>query len=557
LAVFVLDTGWSSPIDSPTMLPFRLWLNANIHTLDPDLPRAEVLVTAGSTILAVGDASLAEGWRSRVDEVIDLGGRTVVPGLTDSHIHLIEHGRALGEIALETCRSAAEAVAMVRSFPHPASGWIIGRGFQTNHFHDGVMPHRAMLDELFPSRPVMLSSRCGHQIWVNSAAMEAAGVTASTPDPEGGVIVRDERGEPTGVFQEEAIDLISRHQPDPSETALREAVRVAAQDLWSHGVTAVHAPEGRNHLGLVARMRQDDVLPIRTHYLPPVSMAEKLVAAAQCVGLGDRWLSLGGLKIFLDGALGSATALMHEDHCGRPGDRGVEVLPLDRFQEMVEHAHANRWRVAVHAIGDLAVDRAIDTIAASQRRWGISRDDRGPWDRIEHFQCLSPGAAERAGDARIAAMMQPIHLFDDWEPANRLWGDDRCSRTYACRSLWDAGVPIALGSDAPVASANPWLCMHAAVTRTDIAGEPDGGWHMPQALTASECLEAYCSSPARVAGELDWRGRLRPGSVADFAVLSENPLAEGCDLRGVQADMTILDGAVVHDRHGDFRESEC
>jgi predicted amidohydrolase YtcJ len=224
---------------------------------------------------------------------------------------------------------------------------------------------------------------------------------------------------------------------------------------------------------------------------------------------------------------------------------------------MVEHAHINRWCVAVHAIGDLAVDRAIDTIAASQRLWGISREGHGPWDRIEHFQCISPSAAERAGDARIAAMMQPIHLFDDWEPANRLWGDDRASRTYACRSLWDAGVPVALGSDAPVASANPWLCIHAAVIRTDLSGQPEGGWHMPEALTAAECLEAYCSAPALVAGELGWRGQLRPGSVADFAVLSENPLAEGCDLRGVKADMTILDGAVVHDRHGAFREAEC
>jgi predicted amidohydrolase YtcJ len=368
--------------------------------------------------------------------------------------------------------------------------------------------------------------------------------------------VRDEHGEATGVFQEEAIELISKAIPQPTETQLRDAVQAATEDLWRVGVVSVHAPEGRDFLSLMTRMRQDNVLRMRTHYLPPISMAEELVGVGQCAGLGDRWLRFGGLKIFLDGALGSSTGLMHEAHEGQPENFGVEVTPPEEFRSMVEHAHANGWTVAVHAIGDLAVDRAIDTISASQTEHGIRRDDPGIWDRIEHFECLSTDAAERTGRARIAAMMQPVHIFDDWRPADRLWGE-RARRAYACRSSIDAGVPIALGSDSPVASANPWLGIHAAVRRTDMENLPEGGWYTDEALSIDQALRGYCLVPALVADEISWRGRLAPGCVADFVALNCDPWAEETDYRQVEAAVTVVDGCVVFDRSGARDESDA
>lgn len=531
------------------MLQLRLWKNASLHTLESEKPRATAMVTMGPVIMAVGDHNLANEWHARVDETIDLAGRHVVPGMTDSHIHFVEHGQAKLQIALELCNSPQEVIAEVTRCDHPDEGWIIGRGFQVNRWREGVAPHRSLLDEHFPDRPVLLHSRCGHQIWVNSAAMRAAKITDGTVAPEGGVVVRDDKGIATGVFQEEAINLITSAEPDPTEAQLRHAINVATEDLWSKGIVAVHAPEGRENLALLSRMRQDGELMMRTFYLPPFSMAEELVEVGQVGGLGDRWFRLGALKIFTDGAIGSATALMHEPYSNNPENFGVMVVSPDQLKEMVEFAHAHRWRLAIHAIGDRCVDYTVDTLAASQAKHGTTRETQGIWDRIEHMQCLTETTANRAAKARIGAMMQPIHLFDDWRPAKILWGE-RTARTYACRTLLDAGVPIALGSDSPVASANPFKCIHSAVARTDMEGEPKGGWHIEQAITASESLHGYCTVPAQMAGESRWRGQIRPGHLADFVVLSDDPFAPDLDWREMQAEMTVVDGAVVYDRQG-------
>jgi predicted amidohydrolase YtcJ len=506
-------------------------------------------------ILAVGNEDLVEEWCSRVDEVIDLGGRTVVPGLTDSHIHLVEHGLTMRHVALAECDSASEVVESLREARPDSGDWLIGTGFQVNRWADGVVPHRVLLDEHFPERPVLLHSRCLHQVWVNSAALRGAGVTRHTTDPAGGVIVRDEAGEPTGLLQEEAVDLVTRAAPEPAEAARREAMRAATEDLWSHGVVAVHTPESSNTLCLMAALHRERELHIRTLFLPPFAMGESLAAAGQVSGMGDRWLRLGALKVFTDGALGSSTALMHEPYEGQPGNRGVEVTSADELREMAEWAHAHRWRMAVHAIGDRAVDFTVEVLSEVQARNDPTLGSIGVWDRIEHMQCLGETTAARAGRARIGAMLQPIHMFDDWRPADRLWGA-RGRRAYACRSLLEAGVPVAFGSDAPVASTNPFHSIHAAVTRTDLSGEPAGGWHSEQAIDVAAALEAHCTVPARIAGECQWRGKISPGCVADFALLNFDPWVPGLDWRTVEADMTVVDGAVVHDRHGERSGTE-
>jgi predicted amidohydrolase YtcJ len=537
------------------MLRLRLWKNADVTTLDASRPRASALVTAGPVVLDVGGEEMIGTWTSRAHEVIDLGGRSVIPGLTDSHIHFIDHGLAMRQVALESCRSALEVVDAVRRFPHGETGWIEGAGFQVNLWTDGSTPHRALLDEHFPERPVILHSRCFHQDWLNGAALRAAGISADTPDPPGGRIVRDEAGELTGLLQEEAVTLAARARPKPAEAALRQAIRDATEDLWSHGVVAVHEPDSRETLDLLGSLHQERALHMRVFFLPPISSAESLVASGLRCGLGDRWLRLGPLKAFLDGSLGSSTALMHEPYENDPGRSGIEVTPADDFRAMAEHAHAHGWRLGVHAIGDRAVDLAIDVMAESERRHGVRRDDPGIWDRIEHFQVFSPGAPERAARARIAAAMQPIHLFDDWRPADRLWGV-RAKRAYACRSLLRAGVPVCLGSDAPVASANPFLCIHAAVRRTDLEDRPVGGWHAEEAVDVAAALAGYCAAPSRIAGEAAWRGRIAPGCAADFVALNADPWAPDVDWRKVDADLTVVDGAVVFDRHRERPERE-
>jgi hypothetical protein len=543
------------PLIESGMFPLRLWHSADITTLNPEMPRARAVVTAGPVTLAVGGDDLADHWRSRADETINLEGRSLIPGITDSHIHLIQHGLSMRDIALERCSSTVEVIDTVRRARLPESGWISGIGFQVNRFRDGEQPHRRLLDDVFPDRPVALHSRCLHQVWVNSAALRAAGITRDTVAPPGGVICRDGDGEPTGILQEEANALISRAQPPTQESDRRDAIRAATDELWSHGVVAVHAPESQKDWVALTGMRQSGTLHMRTFYMPPFDMAEKLVASGLVLGFGDRWLRLGPLKVFTDGALGSATALMHSDYEGQLGNRGVEVTSPDRLREMADYALAHRWRLAVHAIGDRAVDFTADTLSAAQAAHGTALDVTGIWDRIEHVQCLSADTAARMARARIAAAMQPIHLFDDWGPADRLWGA-RAARAYACRALQSAGVPVTLGSDAPVASTNPFHSIHATVTRTDLEGQPSGGWHSEQSLDVESALIAHCLAPARIAGEESWRGSIAPGKVADFVALSDDPWRPDLDWRQVSAQMTVVDGTVVFDRNSSHAHSD-
>ena len=516
--------------------------NGLIHTLDPAHPRAMALAAFGEHVLALDDVDGLVGAETRV---LDLGGRTVVPGLIDAHVHLLWFGQFLGQVDLGGARSAEEAAA--RSAAHRPDGeWVSGSGWDPNAWPR--WPTRHDLDRLLPDRPAALWSHDLHSLWANTAALRRAGVTRDTPTPEGGRIVRDDAGEPTGVLQERAAELVMAAIGPPSAEACDAATRRAVKRANELGLVGVHTMEGADARAALPRLREEGELTLRVYAHLAREELDHALALGLRTGLGDDWLRLGGLKLFADGALGSQTALMLEPYAGGE-NRGVEVLTPEQLADYAERACSNGIALTVHAIGDLANRRVLDAIAIARRAEAPAR--RLPTSaglarslpdmparlrhRIEHAQHLAPEDIPRF--AGLIASVQPVHATSDRHTADRFLGE-RTATSFAWRSLLQAGAHLAFGTDAPVEPIDPIASISAAVTRD--------GWHPEQRLTVAEALHAYTLGSAYAAGEEARKGSLAPGKLADLTVLDRDPLAIPPDeLRHLKVEATIVGGRIV------------
>lgn len=535
--------------------------NGLIHTLDPAHPRATALAAFGEHVLALDDV---EGLVGPETLVLDLGGRTAIPGLIDAHVHLLWFGTSLGQVDLTGARSVEEAAE--RTARHRPDGeWVQGAGWDPNAWPR--WPTRLDLDRVVPDRPVALWSHDHHTLWTNSAGLRRAGITRDTPMPATGHLVRDDSGEPTGVLQEDAatavVDAIGQPSAEACDAATRRAVR-RANEL---GLTGVHTMEGADARGTLQRLREEGELTLRIY----AHLAREELDAALWLGLrtglGDDWLRLGGLKLFADGALGSQTGLMVEPYVGG-GNRGVEVLSAEQLTDYAERACANGIALTVHAIGDLANRRVLDAIAVARRvelaaravvgaARGNAGGERGALaagrfrqpgslrHRIEHAQHLHPGDIPRF--AGLVASVQPTHATSDMHTADRFLGK-RAASSFAWRSLLDARANLAFGTDAPVESIDPIATLHAAVTRRRADGSPGpDGWHPEQRLTIAEALHAHTLGGAYAAGEEHRKGSLVRGKLADLTVLSGDPFAVPPDeLKSLKVEATIVGGRLVH-----------
>ena len=525
----------------------RLVLADRVLTLAPGAPAAsaadpgpDALLLRDGRIVAVGRADELVPAASGA-EILDLRGATITPGLTDAHIHLLEWALSRRDLDLAGCRTPEACAAVVAQAlasgvgvwgcggvgddpassgfpPHshtpvgqgggadPHTAWLRGHGWNPHHW-GGAYPQRQLLDAVAPDRPVVLQSHDMHALWANSPALAAAGIDRDTPDPDGGRIVRDAEGEPTGVLLEMAAQLLSRRAPPPSVAEAEAALLAGQAALHRLGITGVHAfpsvhlhqPDG---FWLLQRLRQRDLLRLRVLHHIPLERLDDAIRLGLRSGFGDDWLRLGGVKLFLDGALGSRTALLREPYEGDPGNRGVEAMPLADFRAAVARAAAAGIAAAVHAIGDAAVARALDVLADP-----ALAGPQAPTlpHRIEHLQLCPPERLADAARAGIVASMQPAHLITDWRPANEHWGE-RSRTAYAFRSLlqgreagaggnvrecgsvgvWenprtpDAHTPprphpntiLAFGSDAPVEPVDPRLAFYAATARQDRSCRP-------------------------------------------------------------------------------------
>jgi predicted amidohydrolase YtcJ len=487
-------------------------------------------------VRAVGPAALIDREAPRHLPRYDRPDALVTPGFVDGHTHFAMWALARRRVSLVGTRSVAEAVDRVAK-ASLSQGWVVGHGWDANGWVE--RPDRHALDRVHAS-PVYLDSVDVHAAWVNSAALAIARVTRDTLDPAGGRIVRDAAGEPTGLLLERAVELVSRVVPPPSGQILDEALREAQVEAHRLGVTGIHDVEDERAWGAFRRLELAGELRLRVLFHPPVASLPDLVRRGQRSGTGSRWLGMGGIKLFLDGSLGSRTAWMLEPYEGTR-DRGMPVAGRREAEEAMRIAALNGIAVTAHAIGDAAVRQALDLL------------ERLPHaalpHRIEHFQCIHPADLSRAARAGVVASMQPAHLLTDIPLVERHWGR-RGRGAYAFRSLLRRGTPLVFGSDVPVASIDPREGVYAALERKASNGTPGSGWTPEEKLGFADVVRAYTVAPARASGTQRRLGRLAPGAEADLVAWAVDPAVERGDgeaFRAGRAVLTVAGGrAVMH-----------
>ncbi len=539
----------------PNNAPVTLLTNARIYTMDPTQPQAEALVWQGDRIVAVGNRDAMAERADTATTVIDAGGRTVIPGLIDSHIHFTWYAAGLRRVNLEGVNSLDEALRLIgeRAATQAPGTWVRGHGWDHNRWGTDF-PTRADLDRVTPQHPVLLSRKDGHSIWVNSLALARAGVTRDTPDPAGGRVGRDANGDPSGIFFEEsAEDLVSRvleEQDDPE--AWLDTLRLAIAKAQQAGLTGFHNCEDAQSYRAFADLEAAGALGIRVLHLIAYPELDAAIAAGRKSGDGSNLLRTGPVKIFSDGSLGSLTAEMLEPFEGTT-DRGVGTIPQAELEDAIRRAGQAGIAVAVHAIGDAANRRVLDAFAQGRANEphlpGLHGDGYTRWalrHRIEHAQHLNPTDYGRFAEYGVIASMQPIHCTADMEIADRWLGARAAHGTYAWQSLRNHGARLAFGSDCPVETFDPLLGIYAAIARQDVTGHPPGGWHPNERLSVDEAVYAYTQGAAFAAGEEAIKGSLTPGKLADLVVLSENIFtAPPADLPATRVVATFLGGTVV------------
>jgi len=524
-------------------------INGNFHTMDPARPRASAVAIRGDRFLAVGDNDEILAMLSPETPVIDLGGETVVPGFIDAHIHFMSYGLSLREIDLANVPSLEIALDRVRAraAETPAGQWLTGRGWDQSLWGDGNFPGAADLDAISSEHPIFLRRKCGHAGWANSAALQMAAITSATPDPDGGEIVRDSTGQPTGILLETAMHALFVLVAEPTDEQAAEAVREAQAVVHKMGIVGVHTMEGAPALRAFQKLRADGELRLRIVSQIPVSELDDAIRLGLQSGLGDEWLRIGGVKVFSDGALGPRTAWMLAPYENEPTNTGIAVTDEAAMADIVERATSAGLAVVTHAIGDKANRMVLDALEAS-RKAGVGLHLR---HRIEHAQVLDPHDIPRFVELGVIPSMQPIHATQDMRLSDKHWGS-RSRYAYAWRSLQQTGAPLAFGSDAPVETPDVIQGIHAAVTRCRADGTPGGtpssaGWIPEERLTVEEAVWAYTFGAAYAGGMENEQGSITPGKLADLTFLSQdifsvNPMA----ILETDVTATVVGGEFVY-----------
>jgi predicted amidohydrolase YtcJ len=525
--------------------------DAVVHTMAVagrwDRARASALAVRDGRIVAIGDAPTVAAYVGPQTQVLDLGGAVVVPGLIDSHGHVLSLGRTLSEVSLVGVASYEAVVESVsaRAARTPAGEWITGRGWDQNRWPSRSFPTHAALSAAVPGHPVALKRVDGHALLVNRLALERAHITRDTRDPPGGTIVRDAAGEPTGVLVDNACDLVTAVEP-PLTAARRQALlRAGLEECARRGLTmvgdaGVDAEEWAAYRALLAR----DELPIRVNAMAmvPGALGERLLARGP--EPGDR-LMLRAVKIVADGALGSRGALLSADYSDAPGQRGLETYPFDSLARVAVRARAKGVQVRVHCIGDLASTRTLD---AFEQAFGGTPRPALRW-AVEHAQVVRPEDVQRFAKLGVVASMQATHATSDGAWAGDRLGPERVGWSYAWRQFLDAGVPLANGSDFPVESPDPLLGLYAAITRRDLEDRlPAGGWRPEERLSPGEALRSFTWTGAWLAFREQDLGSLEVGKQADFVILDHDPiLGPASDLLRTRVLRTVVAGRTVYE----------
>lgn len=522
-----------------------LFTNGRIHTLDPAASTAQALLVSDGRIVAVGDNEKVSAQAPSTVERTDLQGATVLPGFTDAHIHTASLARAMTEVSMAGTTSLEQALdRLIDVLPRYAPGaWIFGGWWDHNAWDVPVQPDRDCLDRLCPENPVALTSADGHTVWANTLALEHLGFHEDTPDPTGGELVRDERGRLTGILRESAAFPLRALTGSSLSGDLETQLLDAQQRLLSHGITSIHDIDGPDAYQGYTALRERSLLDIRVHKLLAMSELDEVIAAGIHSYDGDEWISRGAVKIFSDGAAGSHTCHMSEAFAGEPENFGLAVTSFSEMSEIASKAAHAGIAVAIHAIGDQANHlslNALEQLGSVTQRFDLRH-------RIEHAQFVLPQDLGRFAQLGVIASMQPQHCPSDFPLLSMISG--RKLASYAWKSMLQAGAHLILGSDSPVEPPVPWLGIHAALTRTNSAGEPAGGWQPEERLSLDQALYGYCQAPAYASREEHLKGSLSPGKLADFIVLNTDPYQlPAQELQHVQVAATYVDGVQRYSR---------
>ena len=524
-------------------------LSARIWTGEAARPQAEALAARDGRIIAVGGNRDIQALAGPATRVIQGRGRRILPGSIDAYTHMSMGGFNLLAVDLRHTKDEGEFTAQLARFAktRPAGQWITDGAWDHQQWAVPRLPTRILLDPATGDRPTCLARQDGHMVVCNSLALKLAKITRDTPDPPGGVIVRDASREPTGVLKDSAMDAVWAVRPARTLEEVTEALRTAMRHAAKNGVTSVQdLPGNPRDLEAWETLRQRGEVTVRVNYRPSLSEWQK--ARDKRAGMKkDEWLRVGGVKGYADGSLGSSTALFFDPYDDDPGNRGVfaaEAIPLATLEDRVAAADAAGLQVEIHAIGDRANAEILDVFERIAAKNG-AKDRRF---RIEHAQHLRASDIPRFARLGVIASMQPYHAIDDGRWAEKRIGRERCKTTYAFRSLLDSKVVLAFGSDWDVAPLSPVEGIFAAVTRRTIDGKNPEGWFPEQKITAEEALRAYTSSAAYAAFEEKEKGTLSPGKVADFVVLSRDLFSiEPEQIEKISVIKTVVGGRVVYE----------
>jgi len=524
--------------------------NAKVWTVDKDHPTAQAVAVLGDRIVAVGSNADVEAWHGARTRTIDASGKLLLPGFNDSHVHFVDGGLSLDSVQLNDATSATEFARRIgeQARKTPKGEWVTSGDWDETKWTPPAMPTKELIDPLTPNTPVFLSRYDGHMALANSVTLRLAGITAKTPDPPGGVIVRDAEGNPTGALKDAAMDYVYKIAPPLSHDRRLRAIKRALAHAASLGVTSVqHMNPDYADVAVYAELLERGELTARIYAAPLITGVDDQVKIGVRHAFGGPFLRIGALKAYADGSLGSSTAYFFEPFSNQPNNHGLlsdEMHPVSLMRDRMLKADASGLQLCTHAIGDRGISTILDLYSEIVKAHGES-DRRF---RIEHAQHMAAKDFDRFAQLHVIASMQPYHAIDDGRWAEERIGHDRSSRTYAFRTFLNHGVRLAFGTDWNVAPLNPMLGLYAAVTRATLDGKNPDGWFPEQKLSLAEAVEAYTMGSAYAEFQEKDKGSITPGKLADMVLLSDDVFAiDPVKIREVKILTTWVGGQIVWD----------
>jgi predicted amidohydrolase YtcJ len=524
--------------------------NAKIWTVDKSHSTAQAVAVLGERIVAVGSNDEIEPWHGAHTRVVDAAGNLLLPGFNDAHVHFVDGGLGLDSVQLNDATSAKEFARRIaeRAGRTPRGEWVTGGDWDETKWNPASMPTKDLIDPATPATPIFVSRYDGHMALANSVTLRLAGITSTTPDPPGGVIVRDAQGNPTGALKDAAMDYVYKIAPTLSYERRLRAVKRALAHAASLGVTSVqHMNPEYEDIAVYRELLQRGELTARIYAAPLIPNVDDQAKIGIGHAFGGPFLRIGALKAYADGSLGSATAYFFESFTNQPGSHGLlsdEMHPVSLMRDRMMRADAAGLQICTHAIGDQGISIILDLYGEIVKSHG--EGDRR--FRIEHAQHMAAKDFDRFAQLHVIASVEPYHAIDDGRWAEQRIGHDRASRTYAFRTFLEHGVRLAFGTDWNVAPLNPMLTVYAAVTRATLDGKNPNGWFPEQKLTLPEAIEAYTMGSAYAEFQENEKGSITPGKLADMVLLSDDIFAiDPARIRDVKIVTTIVGGKIVWD----------